>query len=128
MAEAILLLLVEDEVFILEVSESALADAGFEVVAATNGTEALAQLSADATRFGAVISDIRLGKGPDGWEVGRRARELVHDMPVVYTSGDSGHKWSSRGVPNSVMLTKPFAPAQLIAAVSTLLNQADSQI
>jgi hypothetical protein len=31
-------------------------------------------------------------------------------------------QWASNGVPNSIMLEKPFAPAQLITAVSQLLN------
>jgi DNA-binding response OmpR family regulator len=58
--------------------------------------------------------------------VGRRTRELVHDMPIIYISGDSAQDWSSKGVPNSVMLAKPFAAAQLITAVSTLINNTDS--
>ena len=70
--------------------------------------------------------DIRLGAGPDGWAVARRARELVPTMPVVYMSGDSSPEWSSKGVPNSLMVAKPFAPAQIITAVSTLLNAADT--
>jgi hypothetical protein len=41
-------------------------------------------------------------------------------------SGDSAPEWTSKGVPNSIMVAKPFAPAQIITAVSTLLNQADS--
>ena len=38
-------------------------------------------------------------------------------------SGDSAADWASAGVPNSIMLTKPFAPAQLVTAVSQLLNR-----
>lgn len=41
---------------------------------------------------------------------------------VVYMSGDSAEDWSSKGVPNSIMLSKPFAPAQLVTAISNLLN------
>jgi hypothetical protein len=37
-------------------------------------------------------------------------------------TGLAADEWSSRGVPNSVLLQKPFAPAQLITAVSQLLN------
>ena len=73
-----------------------------------------------------MITDIRLSAGPDGWAVARRARELVPNMPVVYMSGDSSQEWSSKGVPNSLMVAKPFAPAQIITAVSTLLNAVDT--
>jgi len=37
-------------------------------------------------------------------------------------TGASADKYASHGVPNSILLTKPFAPAQLVTAVSQLLN------
>ena len=120
------LFLVEDDPLIRDLLEASLTDAGFEVVEVSCGTKALAEFDAGAARFRAVITDIRLGAGPDGWAVARRARELVPNMPVVYMSGDSSHEWSSKGVPNSLMVAKPFAPAQIITAVSTLLNAADT--
>ena len=121
-----LLLLVEDEVVIRAVVEEALTDGGFEVATAGDGHEALALLEADATRFRGVISDIRLGSSPDGWEVGRRARELAPAIPVVYMSGDSASEWASKGVPNSIMVAKPFAMAQVLTAISNLLIGADA--
>lgn len=54
----------------------------------------------------------------------RRGRELVSGIPVIYMSGDSAHEWSANGVPESVMLQKPFVIAQLITAVTHLLNLA----
>jgi DNA-binding response OmpR family regulator len=120
-------LLVEDEALIVEILTAEFADTGFEVVVASDGNRAIAELDADAARFKAVVTDIRLGKGPDGWDVGRRARELVSDMSVVYVSGDSTHDWSSKGVPESVVILKPFAPTQLVTAVSTLISAADTR-
>ena len=32
--------------------------------------------------------------------------------------------WGSQGVPNSILLQKPFAPAQLVTALAQLLNAA----
>jgi len=121
------ILLVEDEALIVEILTAEFADTGFEVVVASDGNRAIAELDADAARFKAVVTDIRLGKGPDGWDVGRRARELVSDMSVVYVSGDSTHDWSSKGVPESVVILKPFAPTQLVTAVSTLITAADTR-
>jgi len=34
----------------------------------------------------------------------------------------AGDQWPSQGVPKSILLQKPFAPAQLVTAVSNLLN------
>jgi DNA-binding response OmpR family regulator len=121
------LLLVENEALVLVDVKDGLTDAGFEVVAAHDGIQALAELDADAKRFKAIVTDIHLGSGPDGWDIGRHAREPVPDMPVIYRSGESGSDWSSKGVPNSVIIEKPFVTAQLITAVSTLINTADTR-
>ena len=120
-----LLLLAEDEALIRMHLQEELVEEGFELVIATNGAQAWSELESDASRFRAVLTDIRLGGGPDGWELARRARELVPGMPVVYMSGDSAHEWASKGVPNSVLVAKPFVAVQIITAIATLLNRAD---
>ena len=66
-----------------------------------------------------IISD---AKKLDGWEVARHAREMDPAFPVVYMSGDSAEDRVSKGVAESIMLTKPFAPARLVTAVAQLLN------
>lgn len=72
-----------------------------------------------------MVTDIRMGKGQNGWDVGRHVREAVPTMPVICMSGDSSSDWASQGVLNSVMIAKPFAFPQLITAISTLLNASD---
>jgi DNA-binding response OmpR family regulator len=47
-------------------------------------------------------------------------------MPIVYMSGESAEEWAVKGVPGSLMIAKPFAPAQLVTAVSNLINEADA--
>jgi hypothetical protein len=39
-------------------------------------------------------------------------------------SGDSAFEWHAQGVPGSVMIQKPFVMAQIVTALSQLLNQA----
>lgn len=126
MAADALILLVEDEALIRMLLEETLDDAGSRTVVASTGQQALAELESDAARFQAVVTDIRLGRGPDGWEVGQRARELVPTMPVVYVSGDSNHEWVSRGVPGSIMVSKPFRPGEVVTAVAMVVDQADT--
>lgn len=125
MDPSILLLLAEDEAWIRMNLQEELTEAGFELVVATNGKEAMAELGANESRFRVVLTDIKLGRGSDGWEVARHARELKPEIPVIYISGDSAHEWSVKGVPNSVMVAKPFVGAQIITAMSTLLNRSD---
>ena len=126
-ADNVLLLLVEDEVLIRMNLEEELAQAGFDLAVTTNGREALAELEANPAHFCAVVTDIRLGRGPDGWDIGRRAREAVPAMPVVYISGDSAPNWATMGVPNSIMVAKPFYPAEVVTALSTLLPCQESR-
>jgi hypothetical protein len=41
-------------------------------------------------------------------------------------SGAAAEEWASQGVPNSILLHKPFAPAQLVLAITQLLNTGNS--
>lgn len=122
-----LLLYVEDDFLIQDVVITALKDAGFEVELASNGHEAIAKLESGAN-FRGLVTDINLGKGPDGWDVAREARSRQNNLPVVYVSGDSDKEWTEKGVPLSVMISKPFAPAQIVVAISALLVKTDTQL
>jgi len=120
------LLLVEDEGLVRHDLKEGLEEAGFDVSDVAQGGKALSELESDPSRFNGLITDINLGKGPDGWEIARRARQLIPTLPVVYMSGHGAVDWASKGVPNSLILGKPFATAQLITAISTLLIEADA--
>ncbi|MGK9286982.1 response regulator [Sinorhizobium meliloti] len=120
--ETVTILLVEDEVLLLLAFEQALVEAGFAVLAVASGKKALKIMSDAATTIQGIITDIRFHKTPDGWDVARFSREVDPEMPVVYVSGDSDPDWASKGVPNSIILGKPFTMAQLVTAISKLLN------
>ena len=79
-------------------------------------------LKGNKGKYRALVTDINLVGRIDGWEVARRAREIDPAFPILYITGADADRWPSHGVPNSVLLTKPFAPAQLVTAVSQLLN------
>jgi DNA-binding response OmpR family regulator len=57
-----------------------------------------------------------------GWQVARQAREIDPMLPIVYMTGTSTEEWTAKGVPNTILLQKPFAPAQMVTAVSQLIN------
>jgi DNA-binding response OmpR family regulator len=117
------ILVVEDDQLIQGVVEESLADGGFEIVIASSGENAVELLDASEGKYRALVTDINLGRGSiDGWGVARHGREIDPNFPVVYMSGKDADDWASKGVPNSIMLAKPFAPAQLVTAVSQLLN------
>jgi DNA-binding response OmpR family regulator len=119
----VVVFVVEDDPMLQQVVGAALEDAGFAVVVAHSGDEALVILDKnDPVPIRAVVTDVDLGTKVTGWDVAKRSRELQPDIPVVYMTGGSAAEWSANGVPNSVLITKPFAPAQVVTAVSQLLN------
>jgi CheY-like chemotaxis protein len=117
-----IILVVEDDQLIQGLVEETLRDGGFDTAVATSGEEALTLLQGHTGKYRALVTDINLQGKMDGWEVAQHAREIEPDFPVVYMSGNAAADWTSKGVPNSIMLAKPFAPAQLVTAVSNLLN------
>jgi CheY-like chemotaxis protein len=103
---------VEDEVLVQALAVMILDDAGLVVEVASTGQEALLRLDVPGSGYRALITDIDLGPGPNGWDVADHARRRFPHMPVVYVSGGSAHQWGCLGVAGSIMLTKPYTPAQ----------------
>ena len=125
MEDLLLILVVDDDPTIHGIAETALADGGFEPAIAASGEEAVSLLKEGKSKYRALVTDIDLGRGKmDGWEVARHAREIDPAFPIIYMTAASADKWAANGVPDSILLTKPFAPAQLVTAVSQLLNTA----
>jgi len=120
--EPVTILLADDEALLLLEFEDALVEAGFKVIAVTSGRKALEFLNAADSCIQGVVTDIQFLEPPDGWEVARVARQIAPDMPIVYISGHGALDWASKGVPNSLMIEKPFAMAQLVTAMAQLLN------
>jgi DNA-binding response OmpR family regulator len=120
--DAVSILVIEDDQLIQSLIEEALSDGGFQSAVTDSGDEAILLLQANETHYRAIITDINLVGQRNGWEVARCSREIDPSMPVIYMTGTHGEDWASQGVPNSVLLIKPFAPAQLVTALSNLLN------
>jgi DNA-binding response OmpR family regulator len=120
--DKLVILVIEDDQSIQTIVEDALTEAGFEPAIAASGEEAVTLLQGGKTKYRALVSDINLLGRIDGWEVAKQAREIDPEFPVIYVTGAAAEQWASHGVPNSILLTKPFAPAQLVTAVSQLLN------
>jgi CheY-like chemotaxis protein len=125
MNAAQLVLVVDDEPLVQDLLQSALEDGGFVVQLAHDDDSAIAALEADTGReFVGLVTDVNLRRPRSGWDVATRARELNPMIPVVYVTGDGEAEWASRGVPRSTLIGKPFAPAQVVVALATLLNSA----
>ena len=122
MPDLLVVLVVEDDPLIQALIDQALGDGGYDPAIVTSGEEALTLLQGNRQHYRALVSDINLKGTMDDWDVARQAREIESSFPIVYMTGTAAEQWTSHGVPNSILLTKPFAPAQLVTAISQLLN------
>jgi len=118
------ILVIEDEYPVQGMVEEWLTECGFGADILSSGEEALTLFKSGLKNYKALVTDVSLKGRLSGWDIARRIREIDPAFPTVYMTGAAGSEWASQGVPNSILLTKPFAPAQLITAVSQLLNAA----
>jgi len=122
LTESVVILVVEDDQEVQGIVEDALIEGGFEPAIAPSGEEAVTLLKGRKTSYRALVTDVSLRGTMDGWQVAKQAREIDREFPIIYITGGGADQWPVRGVPNSILLEKPFAPAQLVTAVSQLLN------
>ena len=122
MADLPMVLIVEDDVLIQTVVEEALKEAGFEPAIAPSAEEAVTLIKGKVMNYRGLVTDINLKGRMTGWEVAKQARQIEPGFPIVYITGAAADDWASHGVPHSILLVKPFAPAQLVTALSQLLN------
>lgn len=118
----IALLVVEDEALVRLATQEVPESGGYEVVAALSGEIALSHIIQASSPFAGLITDIRLGGEIDGWALARKARARIPEICVIYVTGDSAAEWPVKGVPESLVLQKPVADAQILTGISVLLN------
>lgn len=121
----IIVLVVDDELLVRDFVQTALEEDGYSVVTASDGRAALSMLEARSDAIRVLVTDVALGRGPSGWDVARRAREIYPDLAVIYVSGGEQHDFGPQRVPNSRLLAKPFGVTQILAAVSIQLTFGD---
>ena len=119
---ALTVVVVEDEDVIRNVVEAAFTDAGYTVVGLATGPEALDAIERDGPSLAGLVTDIDLGSDLNGWDLAARARELNPTIAIVYMTGGSGHEWVAHGVPQSIVIEKPFATVEIVVALATLRN------
>jgi CheY-like chemotaxis protein len=104
-------LVVEDDWLVRDLTVSHLRDAGWPVLEADSAEQAIALLKA-GQRIDIVVTDIQLKGALTGWDVADAFRDAQPTMPVVYVSGNAPDP--SRLVPESVFFHKPYDPAVVL--------------
>jgi DNA-binding response OmpR family regulator len=117
------ILVVDDEMYIVNILDFTLHGEGWEVVSANNGEDALRTLLKFEPDL--VILDVMMPR-IDGVEVCRaiKAREESADTPVILLSAKDRDKDREEGLEAGadLYLTKPFSPARLVEEIRNLLS------
>ncbi|MGA9350616.1 MAG: response regulator transcription factor [Anaerolineae bacterium] len=115
------ILVAEDDEALTSFLQPMLNRAGFQVVIARDGEEALAL--ADAEEPDLVVLDIRMPK-LDGWEVCRELRKRERYIPVIMLTvlGETVEKVKGLSIGADHYLTKPFDPHELTAQIEATLR------
>jgi CheY-like chemotaxis protein len=116
-------LVVDDEDLVREMLVASLEDAGFAVLAAENGTEALALLEAGEA-VDVLVSDLSM-PGMGGLALIREAQVRRSGLPAVLLTGYAGeaaHLVVSGAPPGAFsLLRKPVSVAQLVDRIEMVL-------
>jgi len=120
------ILVVDDEPKIVELARAYLEHAGFAVVSASDGTEALTRARSD--RPDLIVLDLGLPK-LDGLDVARALR-TGGGVPIVILTGrsDESDKLVGLELGADDYVTKPFSPKELVARVRAVLRRSERPV
>ena len=124
-----IILVVDDEDQLIEVAKANLEDAGYRVLTASNGEEALEAL-ADRHDIDLILSDVIMPGGINGFELALKAAHLRPPTKCTLTSGFTGHAGHSLVEGNlfarylaQTLLPKPYGRTELLCHVRSILDQ-----
>ena len=116
------ILIVDDSASLRQVVNIALKGAGYSVVEASDGNDALTKL--DGRKVHLIISDVNM-PNMDGISFVKAAKQmpLYKFTPVIMLTTEAGEAKMNEGKLAGVKawVVKPFQPAQMLTAVSKLI-------
>lgn len=117
------ILVVDDEASIVTLLSYNLEKAGYQVVTANDGIEALEKVNEERPEL--VLLDLMLPK-LDGIEVLKQLRQARNNIPVIMLTarGDELDKILGLELGADDYITKPFSPREVLARVKAILRRA----
>jgi len=117
-------LVVDDEVPLCELLQSALTSRGYRVTCAMDGLEAIEKLAARTLHYDLMLLDLNM-PGASGIEVARRAQTLRPDLPIIVLTGhltpESRTELEACGC--RAFATKPYALHELGRMIREVLAE-----
>lgn len=117
------ILFVEDEEAVLDVLTVIMTNAGYQVISACSGDEAM-RIWENETHFDLLVTDIVMPGSLQGTQLARALREREPELPVVFMSGYASEATvHGNGLrPEDIRLMKPVRRVDLLAAVERALG------
>ena len=118
------ILVVEDEELLNEVLVQTLEDAGYKVVSAFNGQEALALFTENRDTISVVLSDIGLPK-LNGIQLFEELQKIDQHVKMILASGFIDPSQKAKLVQSGVhgIVKKPYEPAVILEKIRSLLDK-----
>jgi CheY-like chemotaxis protein len=125
--QPVIVLLVEDEALVRMMAADVLREeGGFKVVEAANADEALTVLEATAD-VRALVTDVEMPGSLDDFTLARVVKQAWPQIGIVVTSGRMAP--GPKDLPSGALfMPKPYRPADLLAAVRTVLPSGQTEI
>jgi len=115
------ILVVEDEPLIRMLAAECLEDAGYEVVTAEHGLEAINLIKQWPIRFGILVTDYHMPHGVTGGQLVQHMRQSYPDIPMLITTALADEVTEEFRKRHGVqMLTKPYNLNGLNGLVATV--------
>ncbi len=117
------ILVVEDEPIVRMLVCTVLTEAGYQVLEAAHGTEALTIVAQHSGTIDLLLTDVRM-PGLDGCDLAAKINQLRGNTRVLFISAytDESRALQASGPAISAFMQKPFTPAALTATVRRLLD------
>ncbi|MBZ5593803.1 MAG: PAS domain S-box protein [Acidobacteriia bacterium] len=117
------ILLVEDEAELRKMLRESLVCAGYRVLEAKDGTDALRTWEREAGSIDLLLTDVVMPL-LNGRELAKRLISMAPHLQVIYISGYADDVLAYHGTlaPGTVLMQKPFSPAELMLKVREVLD------
>lgn len=118
------ILIAEDEKDIRDLVVFSLTYGGFEAIAASNGSDAIAMAEAELPDL--ILMDVRMPQ-MSGYEACQKLKQnpATRDIPVVFLSAKGQESEIKQGLNSGAeeYILKPFAPDELVKRVKEILSR-----
>jgi CheY-like chemotaxis protein len=118
-----IVLLVEDDGPLHQMSRELLEEFGYEVISAHNGVEAVAIIDNMDQSLDIVFSDVKMPDNVSGFEVAKHLAKVRPHVPILLTTGYSEEVLKlERDYVEVDIITKPYVPKRLNARIMQVIE------